>query len=100
MELLRMNRRFSQYLTASLTSALVLGAASTAMAHPGHGEHSLADGFTHPLFGLDHLLAMVALGLLAVRMGGRARWAMPATFMVSMLAGGLLSVAGVQLPVV
>jgi urease accessory protein len=45
----------------------------------------------HPLFGLDHLLAMVAVGLLAVRFGGRARWYVPAAFLACMTAGGALA---------
>ena len=45
--------------------------ASPAMAHPGTPGHEFVDGLEHPIFGLDHLLAMVAVGLLAVRIGGR-----------------------------
>ena len=58
---------------------------AVASAHPGHdGGHDLtwdfSDGLTHPLFGVDHLLAMLAVGIWAAQMGGRARWAIPATF--------------------
>jgi len=81
-----------------LASLLVIGWAQTAHAHPGHGGHDFYDGFTHPLFGLDHLLAMVAVGLLAVRMGGRALWIMPAAFLGSMLLGGLAAAWGMPLP--
>lgn len=77
---------------------VVLGSAGTAQAHPGHGGHDFYDGFTHPLFGLDHLLAMVAVGLLSVRMGGRALWVMPAAFLGSMLVGGLAAAWGMPLP--
>lgn len=72
--------------------------ASPALAHPGAPGHEFVDGLEHPIFGLDHLLAMVAVGLLAVRIGGRALWAMPAAFLASMLAGGLAASAGLQLP--
>jgi urease accessory protein len=86
-------------------AAVLMGAwllANTAWAHPGHehdllGNHSFLNGWLHPLAGLDHLLAMVAVGLLAVRVGGRAVWLLPATFLASMCAGGLM--AGLGLPV-
>ncbi|HET6387821.1 HupE/UreJ family protein [Hyphomicrobium sp.] len=77
---------------------------SPAWAHPGHVESANATAFItgllHPLTGLDHVLAMVAVGLLAVRLGGRALWAVPASFVVAMIAGGTLPFAGVQLPMV
>jgi urease accessory protein len=58
---------------------------AVASAHPGHdGGHDLtwdfAGGFAHPVFGLDHLLAMIAVGIWAAQLGGRARWIVPATF--------------------
>jgi urease accessory protein len=79
---------------------LVFGLTQSAFAHPGHLGHEFGDGFVHPLTGLDHLLAMVAVGLLAVRIGGRALWAMPAAFLASMLLGSGLAVAGIPLPAV
>ncbi len=87
-------------LTCLAGAWLVLGAlVQPALAHPGHGGHTLADGLAHPL-GWDHLLAMIAVGLLAVRMGGRWLALLPAVFVGSMLAGGLLATAGVSLPLV
>jgi urease accessory protein len=75
--------------------------ASPAFAHLDPGEHgSFAAGFTHPLFGLDHILAMVAVGLWAAMAGGRAVWAVPAAFVVSMLAGFGLALTGADLPFV
>jgi urease accessory protein len=71
---------------------------STAWAHPGHPGHAFGDGWQHPLSGWDHLLAMVAVGLLGVRLGGRALWALPAAFLGSMLVGGLVAEAGLALP--
>lgn len=86
------------------TIVLTAGAASclagTALAHPGHLGHSFTEGAIHPLVGLDHLLAMVAVGLLAVRLGGKAIWMLPLAFMGAMLLGGLLATAGVPLPAV
>jgi urease accessory protein len=71
------------------------------LAHTGlHTTADFAHGFTHPLFGLDHLLAMIAVGLWAVQLGGRALWAVPASFVGVMALGGALGMAGVPLPLI
>ena len=81
-----------------MTVALLL-APSVAFAHPGHGEGgSLLAGFIHPFSGIDHLLAMTAVGLFAAHLGGRALWAVPATFVAMMAFGGVFGAAGVSLP--
>ncbi|MCC1480946.1 HupE/UreJ family protein [Roseibaca sp. Y0-43] len=81
--------------------ALPLVAASPAFAHLDPAAHgSFAAGFTHPIFGLDHILAMLAVGLWAVVLGGRALWALPAAFVGAMAIGFLLSLAGLPLPLV
>ena len=87
--------------TAFVALAMAIGAASAAHAHTG-AEHALsfASGFAHPWTGLDHLLAMVAVGLWAGLNGGRALWAWPAAFVGVMLAGGILGIAGVAVPFV
>jgi urease accessory protein len=69
-----------------------------AQAHPGHGATGFSSGLTHPLLGWDHLLAMVAVGLWASQLDGRARWAVPAAFVGAMTLGGMLGVSGVSLP--
>lgn len=70
-----------------------------ALAHPGHHDNgALLSGLSHPAGGADHLLAMVALGLLAAQVGGRALWALPVTFVGSMIAGGLAGYAGLSFP--
>jgi len=75
--------------------------ASPALAHLDPSEHgSFAAGFTHPLFGTDHVLAMIAVGLWAALLGGRAVWALPTAFVGAMVAGFALSLAGVPLPYV
>lgn len=87
---------------AGMTLTLVLGATSNAaLAHTGV-EHALsfASGFKHPLTGLDHMLAMVAVGLWAGLNGGRALWAWPVVFVGVMVLGGALGIAGVALPMV
>lgn len=70
--------------------ALILAAmlsASPALAHPGHEAASFAAGLAHPFSGLDHMLAMAAVGLWASQRGGNALWAWPAAFVAAMLAG-------------
>ena len=93
----------SRRTSGTLAAAFALATPSVLLAHAGHGVAeggSLAAGLLHPVLGLDHLLAMVASGLLAVRIGTkRALWAVPASFIGLMLAGGLLACAGVALPV-
>lgn len=69
-----------------------------AFAHPGHDESGLVAGISHPLGGIDHLLAMVAVGLWAAQQKGAARWALPCTFVGTLLIGGLLGFEGLDLP--
>jgi len=72
-----------------------------ALAHTG-AEHALsfAAGFRHPWSGIDHMLAMVAVGLWAGLNGGRALWAWPAAFVGVMVLGGALGMTGMALPLV
>ncbi len=82
-----------------LLAAGILVAPGAAMAHPGHGmELGFSAGLAHPWSGLDHVLAMMAVGLLATRLGGRALWAVPAAFLGLMALGGVASAAGLSLP--
>src|SRR5262245_55981742 len=86
--------------TFSLTPILTLLPA-VASAHPGHGEAAgFVQGFLHPLGGLDHALAMLAIGILAYQLGGRALWMLPSVFVMAMAIGWALAVVGMQLPYV
>lgn len=71
---------------------------SVAIAHPGHEMANAYAGFMHPLTGWDHLLVMLAVGLWAGRIGGKARWQLPLTFMLIMIAGTLVGLGGMTLP--
>jgi urease accessory protein len=72
---------------------------SSAYAHTGAGTHvGLESGFLHPLTGLDHLVAMVAVGLWGAQLAAPAIWVLPITFPLVMAIGGLLGVSGVELP--
>lgn len=86
-----------------LKSALPFLAAAlmptAALAHGvGDHVHSLAEGLAHPVTGADHLLAMVAVGAMAVRAGGRTGPALPAVFVAAMAAGAGLAMTGAALP--
>jgi len=74
---------------------------TAALAHVGIGDTSgFAHGFSHPLGGIDHVLAMVAVGVFAAHLGGRALWLVPLTFVLVMALAGLIGMAGVALPFV
>lgn len=83
--------------TLAVASALLLSP-TLAFAHPGHDHAGVMSGLAHPIFGLDHLLAMLAVGLWAAQQTGKARWALPLTFVATMLVGGLLGFAGIEMP--
>ncbi|MCW5696291.1 MAG: HupE/UreJ family protein [Bauldia sp.] len=84
-----------------IAAAVLVLSTLPAFAHLDPGEHgSFLAGFTHPLTGLDHILVMVAVGLWAATIGGRALWVVPAAFVGTMGAGYLLSLTGVALPAV
>jgi urease accessory protein len=84
-----------------LVTAGFLLAPGVALAHPGHiGDAAFAAGFMHPLSGLDHLLAMISVGLLAAQLSGRALLAVPSTFVAVMALGGAVGAAGMPLPFV
>jgi urease accessory protein len=85
-------------------TALALGAALAVWGLPAEahllnpGSAGAAQGFSHPFSGLDHILAMIAVGLWAAQIGRRALWVLPLVFPLAMAAGGLLGMSGVALP--
>jgi urease accessory protein len=85
----------------ALGALLTLLVPSAAFAHTAFGHVSgFASGFAHPLSGLDHVLAMGAVGLLAIRLGGRAVWLVPVAFIAMMTLGGILGMSGLAVPYV
>jgi urease accessory protein len=90
--------------TAFKTGVAALAAAllpTAALAHTGVGDTGgFAHGFWHPVGGLDHVLAMVAVGAFAACLGGRALWIVPAAFVAMMAVGGFIGMEGIQLPFV
>jgi urease accessory protein len=93
--------RCSNILITSIFAMIGISFSSFAYAHVGVGEvHGFMSGLGHPLSGLDHVCAMVAVGLWGAQMGGRAVWQMPLTFVGVMTLGGMLGMSGVHIPYV
>lgn len=80
-----------------LALALVAVSGTAAFAHPGHGA-GFAGGFTHPFTGLDHMLAMIAVGLWASQLERPAMWTLPVVFPAMMALGAALGMGGVMMP--
>lgn len=81
-----------------LASLLLAAAAVPALAHTGVGPVSgFVAGFFHPPGGIDHLLAMLAVGVWAAQTGGRAVWMVPAAFVGTMAVGGAVGLAGIAI---
>jgi urease accessory protein len=79
----------------TLITLALLTLSSAASAHTGHGSSGFSTGLLHPFSGMDHLLAMLAVGLWAGQLGGQRIWQLPATFM-AMLTGGAF--VGMMIP--
>ncbi|WP_117193618.1 HupE/UreJ family protein [Rhizobium terrae] len=90
----------------SLATAVFAAAAAPALAHLNPEEHgSFMAGVSHPLFGMDHILVMVAVGLWAAQVAqsessGKALWIVPSAFVGTMAIGFFLAVSGIGLPFV
>ncbi len=90
----------------SLTAGIFAAATAPAFAHLNPEEHgSFMAGFSHPLFGMDHILVMVAVGLWAAQIAQgsnnrRALWMVPVAFVGTMALGFAIAVAGIDLPFV
>jgi urease accessory protein len=57
-------------------------------------------GLSMPVHGLDHMIVTIAVGLVAVQIGGYALWAVPAAFSLLLLLGGVMNVSGLAIPFV
>ena len=87
--------------TSALFALALLAAAAPALAHTNRDVGAgLLSGLLHPLTGLDHLLAMVAVGIWGTQLGSPAIWLLPLTFPLVMSFGGVLGVRAVPLPAV
>lgn len=88
-----------QHVSFRLLATILVFAPTVAFAHTGHADTAgFVHGFMHPIGGLDHILAMVSVGILAYQLGGRALWLLPSVFVAVMGIGGILGAANLQLP--
>ena len=87
---------FKKILAFGLLFALI---PKTAFAHAGAGTGFYA-GLTHPIGGLDHLLAMLSVGILSTQIGEKHIWSVPATFVTVMLIGGLVGFTSFSIPMI
>jgi urease accessory protein len=92
--------RVASTFQSALPMLLLFLVPSLAQAHPGAPGHThgFTNGLLHPLTGLDHICAMVAVGLWAAQLGGRALWRVPTTFVSIMIVGGALGMGGAGIP--
>jgi urease accessory protein len=94
-----MKRRYGLPLSLAGAVLLVLVWPTQALAHTQGGEATgLLSGLRHPVSGLDHILAMVAVGLWGAQLGRPALWLLPVTFPMVMAFGGMLGLMGLALP--
>src|SRR5262245_1002701 len=94
-----MRRVRRQRWTPALAVLVAILWAQNAFAHVQVGEAAgLLIGFLHPISGLDHVLAMVAVGLWGAQLGAPAIWVLPVAFPLVMALGGMLGLMGVPLP--
>ena len=83
-----------------LNAIALMAMTGSVEAHVGHGASGLIHGFIHPFTGFDHITAMIAAGLFAAIIGGRARYLVPLSFVTMMIAGAVWAMAGFSMPYV
>lgn len=83
---------------AAMAVFVLMISPGAALAHTGPAASGFAGGFVHPFAGLDHVLAMFAVGLWAARLGGRAVWRIPAAFVAVMAAAAGAAALGMGVP--
>src|SRR5919197_2531124 len=88
------------HLIGGLLVAMAALAGRPALAHivDGSAAGGFLGGFAHPLFGLDHVVAMIAVGLWGAFLGPPAIWLLPVTFPMVMALGGAIAILGVPVP--
>ena len=96
-----MNEGFSAKLKFffSMSAALIIFLPGYALAHVEQGQAAgFITGLQHPWSGLDHVLAMVAVGLWGAQLGNPAMWLLPVTFPVVMAMGAMMGLLGIPVP--
>ncbi len=81
-----------------VVAAMLMVLSATASAHSGHADGGLWHGLSHPFVGLDHILAMLAVGLWSAQQRDHLRWQAPAVFLLMLTAGAVIGWQGGALP--
>lgn len=82
-----------------IMSMLIVLYPTTVLAHVGSGASGgFLAGLAHPVSGLDHVMAMIAVGLWGAQLGNPALWLLPVVFPMMMAGGGMLGLLGIPLP--
>ena len=84
--------------SCAMAAVLVLLLPALAQAHAGGSDTGLMNGLMHPVFGPDHLLAMVSVGVVSVQLGGNNIWRLPAAFVGAMTVGGAVGIQQIGFP--
>lgn len=77
-----------------LITFILIGLSNLSYAHGFYG----GSGWLHPLTGIDHVMAMIAVGAWSAQIGGRAIWYVPSTFLLAMLVGGVSGYLHLHIP--
>jgi urease accessory protein len=91
------SRQLQRWLRA-LLPLLVLALPSVCFAHAKDDGDGFMAGLMHPVFGFDHLLAMISVGVVSAQLGGANIWRVPSAFVTAMVVGGLLGIFQMPLP--
>ena len=92
---MKFNKNWTRALLVSTCLSLI---ATVSQAHTGHGTSGLVEGVAHP-FGLDHLLAMIAVGIWSIsNLPANRAWWGPATYMFSLIISAAIGTQGITLP--
>jgi urease accessory protein len=90
----------SKKIAMPVVASIIMSAPAAVFAHDGgHTVASLASGLMHPVSGMDHVLAMVAAGMLAEQLGAGSRWRLPGCFVALMLGGAAVGMSGMAISV-
>jgi urease accessory protein len=89
-----MMRPMNRSVTVALVALLVLALPSIAHAHPAQSAEGFMSGLLHPVFGLDHFLAMLSVGIVSAQLGGQRIWTVPGMFVLSMVVGAIFGLRG------
>jgi len=84
----------------TVTLAILALFPALALAHSNSSGSGFTAGLLHPVLGMDHLLAMLSVGIISAQFGGRFVWFVPTLFVIAMVIGEVMGANGIGLPFV